>query len=146
MSASLSAKERQFLNSMPVARLATADAEGVPHVIPICFVIIDDTLYFAHDQKPKKTGARPLKRVRNLLENPRAAVVVDHYENDWERLGWVMIHGRAEVLSKCAEQVAAHDALRRRYVQYREMYLEPLPVVAIRIERVVSWGSLEASA
>ncbi len=143
MNSVLSPAQRSFLNAMPVARLATADANAVPHAIPICFTVIDDTLYFAHDEKPKTDISRPLKRVRNLIENPRACVVVDRYDDDWQRLGWVMIHGRGEILSDGDEQLQAHNALRRRYLQYRDMYLEPLPVIAVRIDRVVSWGNLD---
>lgn len=138
----LTAEQRAFLDAHPAARLATADASAVPHVIPICFVVVEDTLYFGIDQKPKRESTKPLKRIRNLIENPKAAVVVDRYDDDWNQLGWVMIHGTAEIIENCAEQIQAHDALRARYPQYRNMYLDPLPVVAIRISRVVSWGNL----
>ncbi len=139
----LSAEQSSFLDAHPVARLATADGNGAPHVIPICYVVIEDTLYFGIDEKPKSASSKPLKRIRNLIENPKAAVVVDRYDDDWSQLGWVMIRGPAEILENCVEQVRAHEALRVRYPQYREMYLEPLPVVAIRIKRVVSWGNLD---
>lgn len=138
----LSAEQSAFLDAHPVARLATADGNGAPHVIPICYVIVGDTLFFGIDEKPKSASTKPLKRIRNLIENPKAAVVVDRYDDDWSQLGWIMIRGSAEILENCSEQVQAHDALRARYPQYREMYLEPLPVVAIRIQRVVSWGNL----
>lgn len=139
----LTAEQSSFLDAHPVARLATADAAGTPHVIPICYVIVGETLYFGIDEKPKRESSKPLKRIRNLIENPKAAVVIDRYDNDWNQLGWVMIRGAAEILKDCDEQVRAHEALRERYPQYREMYLEPLPVVAIRIKRVVSWGNLK---
>ncbi|MEM9357241.1 MAG: TIGR03668 family PPOX class F420-dependent oxidoreductase [Pseudomonadota bacterium] len=138
----LSAEQSAFLDANPVARLATADASGAPHVIPICYVVVGNTLFFGIDEKPKSASTKPLKRIRNLIENPKAAVVVDRYSDDWSQLGWVMIRGPAEILENCSEQVKAHEALRARYPQYREMYLEPLPVVAIRIRRVVSWGNL----
>ena len=138
----LSPEQSAFLKAHPVARLATADAGGALHVIPICYVIVGETLYFSIDEKPKSASSKPLKRIRNLLENPKAAVVVDRYDDDWTQLGWIMIRGTAEILKDCDEQTRAHEALRTRYPQYREMYLEPLPVVAIRIKRVVSWGNL----
>ncbi len=138
----LTADDRAFIEAQPVGRLATADAAGRPHAIPICFVVIGDTLYFAIDEKPKREGGRPLKRLRNIIENPEVAVIVDHYEDDWSRLGWVMVRGPAEIIEGGEAYAAAHAALRARYPQYRAMNLERLPVVAIRIERVARWGNL----
>lgn len=138
----LTPEQTSFLDAHPVARLATADAKGNPHVIPICYAIVGKTLYFGIDEKPKDISARPLKRLRNLIENPKAAVVVDRYADDWSQLGWIMIRGSAEILENCEEQMMAHKALRSRYPPYREMYLEPLPVIAIRMTRVISWGNL----
>ena len=138
----LSPEQNAFLKAHPVARLATADAGGIPHVIPVCYVIVGETLYSGIDEKPKSASSKPLKRIRNLLENPKAAVVVDRYDDDWNQLGWIMMRGTAEILRDWDEQTRAHEALRRRYPQYREMHLEQLPVIAIRIKRVVSWGNL----
>ncbi len=89
--------ERSFVEAHPVARLATADAEGVPHVVPICFVVLEDTLYLSIDEKPKQ-DARRLKRLRNIAANNQVAVVVDHYDDDWSQLGWVMLRGPAEII------------------------------------------------
>ena len=132
--------ERAFLEGERVARLATADAGGHPHVIPICFVAEGDTVYFTVDEKPK-TGA-PLKRLSNMQANPHVALVVDHYEEDWSRLGWLMLQGRAEILDAGDEHDRAQASLRLRYRQLGEMRIESLPVVAIRIERATSWGRL----
>ena len=71
--------------------------------------------------------------------------MVDRYEEDWTRLGWVMLRGRAEVLDAGEEHGAAQAALRARYPQYHAMHLEALPVVAIRIEHAASWGHLETT-
>jgi len=84
----------------------------------------------------------PLKRVRNILENPQAAFVVDHYDEDWRRLGWIMLRGRAEILSDGAEHDRAQELLRERYPQYRAMNLTDLPVIALRIARAIGWGDL----
>ena len=135
--------EREFLDAQRVARLATADAVGRPHVIPICFVTEGDTVYFTIDEKPK-AGVR-LKRLSNMQANPSVAMVVDHYEEDWSRLGWVMLHGRAEILDRGSEHDRAQAGLRARYRQLRAMRIEALPVVAIRIERATSWGHLEST-
>src|SRR5690606_7460256 len=125
-----------------VARLATADARGRPHVVPVCFAVADATLYFTVDEKPK--GAAPLKRLRNLAENPAAAVVIDRYDEDWSRLGWVRMRGHAEILDQGAERAAAQDLLRRKYPQLAAMRLSGLPAIALRIARVASWGDLSS--
>ena len=138
-------RERAFLLSQRVARLASADARGVPHVVPVCFAVAGETVYITVDEKPKHTPGGTLKRIRNLVENPAVALVADHYEEDWRRLGWVMLRGRAEILHEGEEHDRAQALLRARYVQYREMSLAALPVIAIRIARVASWGDLTAS-
>jgi PPOX class probable F420-dependent enzyme len=83
-----------------------------------------------------------LKRLRNILENPLAAFVADRWDEDWTRLGWVMLRGPAEILADGAEHDRAQALLRSRYPQYQRMELAGLPVIAIRIERVTSWGDL----
>jgi PPOX class probable F420-dependent enzyme len=138
----LSEQQASFLASQRVGRLATADSNGVPHVIPVCFVVEHATLYITIDEKPKRAAARPLKRLRNMMENPSVAFVADRYDEDWRRLGWVMLRGRAEVLADGAEHDRAQALLRERYVQYRTMQLAELPVIALRIERATSWGNL----
>ena len=141
ISGMLSEHQARFLAECRVGHLATADALGAPHVVPVCFVVSENTLYVTVDQKPK--GApRALKRLRNLAENPAAAFVVDRWDEDWTRLGWVMLRGPAEILTDGAEHDRAQALLRSRYPQYRRMALDDLPVIAIRIERVTSWGDL----
>jgi PPOX class probable F420-dependent enzyme len=137
----LSDRERRFLASRMVGHLATADRQAAPHVVPVCFALADDALYITIDEKPKRTGA-PLKRLRNIAENPAVAVVVDRYDDDWTRLGWVMLRGPAEVLTGGSEHARAQALLRARYPQLRAMDIAPLPVIAVRIERVTSWGNL----
>lgn len=140
----LSDAQRQFVESHPVARLATADRHGVPHVVPVCFALANDTLFIAIDEKPKRPGAH-LKRLRNIAENPSVALIVDHYESDWSRLGWVMLRGRAEILERGSEHARAQALLQSRYPQLKPMQIAELPVIAVRIERATSWGSLSAS-
>jgi PPOX class probable F420-dependent enzyme len=134
--------ERDFLLAQRVGRLATADARGNPHVVPVCFAIANDTLYVTVDEKPKQAGGRPLKRLRNMLDNPSAAFVADRYDDEWTHLGWVMLRGRAEILTDGPEHDRAQALLRERYVQYRAMQLAGLPVIALRIARVTGWGDL----
>ena len=133
---------RAFCERSRVARLATADANGVPHLVPVCYAIIGDSLYITIDEKPKRTGT-PLKRLRNIAENPEVAVTLDRWDEDWRRLAWVMLRGRAEILPSGEEHDRAQARLRERYPQYRTMDLAPLPVIAVRIARATTWGDLD---
>jgi PPOX class probable F420-dependent enzyme len=137
----LSERERQFVERQRVARLATADGHSEPHVMPVCFALVDAVLYITVDEKPKKTGTR-LKRLRNIAENPQVAVIIDHYVEDWQQLGWVMLRGRAEILLAGKEPDEAQSLLRARYPQLVAMQIGCLPVIAVRIARVTSWGNL----
>ena len=137
----LSEQQARFLASRRVGHLATADARAAPHLVPVCFVASESALYITIDRK-LKGDIRALKRLRNIVENPIAAFVADRWDEDWTRLGWVMLRGPAEILADGAEHDRAQALLRSRYPQYREMALDDLPVIAIRIERVTSWGDL----
>ncbi len=139
----LSELQRNFLDRSRVGHLATADKEGRPHLTPVCYAVDADSLYITIDEKPKRRD-RPLKRVRNLLENPQAAFVVDRWDEDWRRLGWVMLRGPVEILDAGPEHDRAQVLLRARYPQYRAMNLAPLPVIALRIARATDWGDLSA--
>ena len=140
----LSGAQRRFVESMRVARLATADANGAPHVVPVCYALLGGNLYVTIDEKPKRSDVRAMKRLRNIAENPRVAVVVDRYDEDWSRLAWVMLRGRADVLDHGDEHDHAQIGLRERYPQYRAMRIEPLPVIAVRIARATAWGAFDA--
>ena len=137
----LSDAARAFCDRCRVARLATADAKGVPHLVPVCYAIVGGSLYITIDEKPKRTDI-PLKRLRNISENPEIAVTMDRWDEDWRRLAWVMLHGRGEILKDGAEHDKAQERLRERYPQYRSMDLAPLPVIAMRIARAAAWGDL----
>jgi PPOX class probable F420-dependent enzyme len=137
----LSDAQRRFLDQSRIAHLATADRSGVPHLVPVCFCLHEESLYITADEKPKRTDI-PLKRIRNIQENPAVAVTVDRWDEDWTRLAWVMLRGSAQILPDGDEHDAAQDRLRLRYPQYRTMDLAPLPVLAVRIQRVLSWGAL----
>jgi PPOX class probable F420-dependent enzyme len=139
----LTETQRQFLDKSRVGRLATADKNGAPHVIPVCYAVSEDTLYITIDEKPKRRDV-PLKRLRNIVENPNAAFVADRWDEDWSRLGWVMLRGTAEILYEGAEHDRAQAMLCERYPQYRAMNLADLPVIALRIARASSWGYLAA--
>jgi PPOX class probable F420-dependent enzyme len=141
----LSDGERRFLAHQRIAHLATADSRAVPHVVPVCFAMSDATLYITIDEKPKRSSTA-LKRLRNIAENPAVAVVVDRYYEDWVMLGWVMLHGRAEILTDGREHEDAQTLLRSRYPQLRAMQIAQYPVIAVRIDRTTSWGNLSVAA
>jgi PPOX class probable F420-dependent enzyme len=142
----LSNGERRFLAHQRVAHLATADRRAVPHVVPVCFAVAGGTLYITIDEKPKRRPATALKRLQNIAENPAVAVIVDRYDEDWTRLGWVMLRGRAEILREGREHQDAQDLLRSRYPQLAAMQIATYPVIAVRIERTTSWGDLSVAA
>lgn len=125
--------------------MATADADGNPHVIPVCYARDGARLYTPLDEKPKRVAGTHLRRVRNILVRPQVALVIDQYDDDWARLGYVLVQGRAELLQPDHPLHArALSLLRERYVQYRVMDLEQSPVIMITPERIVSWGAVEA--
>ncbi len=140
----LSPDETSFLVRQRVARLATADAGGNPHAIPVCFAYTPGAVYIALDEKPKGVPPTQLKRVRNIVENPGVALIADRYDEDWSLLAYVMVRGRAELVEPDIEEHAsAVRLLRGKYHQYERMRIEENPVIAIRPERVVSWGALD---
>jgi PPOX class probable F420-dependent enzyme len=138
----ISTDQAAFLAAQRVGRLASADAQGQPHVVPVCFAIAGANLYITVDEKPKQVSARPLKRLRNVMANPAVAFVADRYDEDWQQLGWVMLRGNATILTQGAEHDRAQALLCDRYPQYRTMQLSELPVIAVRVERATSWGNL----
>jgi PPOX class probable F420-dependent enzyme len=131
---------RALLDRSRVAHLATADGQGRPHVIPLCYALVGGNIVFVIDDKPKRPG-KLLKRMRNISENPSVALVVDVYDEDWRRLEYALVQGQAEVVQDPGEHRSALEALRARYPQYRAMDLEAPhhPVVRITPTRVHHW-------
>ncbi|MBI3998444.1 MAG: TIGR03668 family PPOX class F420-dependent oxidoreductase [Armatimonadetes bacterium] len=136
----LSVRLAAFLRRRRVAHLATADAGGRPHVVPICYALAGDRIYSVIDLKPKRAAPQRLRRVRNVLQNPRVAVVADVYSEDWSRLGFVLLEGQARLIEGGPEHARALRLLRRKYAQYRRMDLHDRPVIAITVRRAVRWG------
>jgi PPOX class probable F420-dependent enzyme len=128
-----------MLRGARVGRLATAGRDGQPHVIPVCFVLDEPEIYTPIDEKPKRTAPRRLRRIRNIEANPQVALVVDHYEEDWRRLRYVLVMGTAELLEAGAEHARAIALLREKYPQYRAMRLEECPIIKITPGRIVTW-------
>src|SRR5688572_7495555 len=93
-----------LLRNYRIGHLATADAAAVPHVVPICFVYDGHAIYSAIDHKPKRSTGYRLKRIRNMLDNPRVAFIVDHYDEDWEQLDYTLIRGAVSILEHGPER------------------------------------------
>ena len=129
-----------FVAARRVGRLATADAEGRPHVVPVCYAFDGRRIYTAVDRKPKSRPARGLKRVLNILANPNVALVVDDYSEDWSDLAYVLVRGSAEFLEDGEERAVAESLLRDKYPQYREMLAPGCAVIAITPTKTVAWG------
>ena len=136
----LDAASRAMLGAARVAHLATADQYSRPHNVPIVFVTLGDRLYFPLDRKPKREDDwHMLRRVRNIETNGRVAIIVDHYEEDWTKLAWVLLEGVATILETGDERDAAARALHAKYPQYAGDALDARPVVRVAIERTVAW-------
>lgn len=138
----LTRKEAAFVRSARVAHLATADDKGQPHVIPICYAFDGKELYSSIDEKPKRTYPLKLRRLKNIRSNPRVAVVVDRYDENWKKLAYMLIFGTAKVLTRGPRHKRAILLLRRKYSQYRKMAIHERPIIRIQPSRTVSWGSL----
>ncbi|WP_067811191.1 TIGR03668 family PPOX class F420-dependent oxidoreductase [Actinomadura kijaniata] len=134
---------RRRLAGAPVARLATVDEHGRPHLVPVTFAVDHGTVYTAVDHKPK-TG-RDLRRLANIRANPHVTLLVDHYEDDWDRLWWVRVDGHAHVVDDPAAMRGPLDLLAARYRQYRERPPQG-PVVAIVIDGWTGWESVPGRA
>lgn len=142
----LTESQARFLSNARIARLSTADAAGRPHVIPVCFAVAwgkpgGAIIYSVLDRKPKTASLTRLRRVRNILSNPRAALVVDHYGEDWQSLRYILVSCRAELLTGPEEEAAQAIALlRRKYPQYRDMDLDGNPVIKLLPQRYTAWS------
>ena len=137
------AEQNAFLDAQRVGRLATADRHGQPHVVPVCYASDGAFVYIALDTKPKRVAPQQLKRVRNILDNPQVALVVDRYSDDWSQLAYLLIRGAATLLAPGdAQHQQAVVLLRRRYSQYQAMPIAEQPVISIRPTSVVAWGEV----
>ena len=139
----LLADDWAFLEEQRVGRLATADAAGHPHVVPVCFARVAGRLYVPVDAKPKRGDPRALKRLRNIQARPEAALLVDRYDEDWRRLRWLLVHAHALILEEGEAREVALAVLERRYPQYAAMGLASLglPVIALEPVAVSRWSA-----
>lgn len=139
---------QDFIQGHRVARLATADGNGRPTVIPICYVFDGARVYTPIDEKPKSVEAGRLKRLRNIEANPRVALVIDDYSEDWSRLTYVMMTGAAEIIgpdSDHADHLRAVELLRAKYPQYRLMAIHERPMIKITPSHIKRWALADES-
>jgi PPOX class probable F420-dependent enzyme len=145
----LDAPKLAFLVAARRAILATIDQDGRPRLVPVCFIVESDgddrlRLLTPLDDKPKAADdKRDLARVRDIRERPAVSVLVDRWDEDWSRLGWLRVHGRATLLEPAEVPHDTVERLRSKYPQYATHALESSPIIAIDIERATSWGRLD---
>jgi len=122
-----------------VGHLGTSTKKGKPLVVPICFAYHSSGIYSAIDEKPKRAKPLALRRVLNIVENPDVCLTVDEYNEDWRQLGYVLVYGRASLLTKGREHKAALMLLRKKYPQYESMKLDKRPIIKIKPLRIIEW-------
>ncbi|WP_327587016.1 TIGR03668 family PPOX class F420-dependent oxidoreductase [Nonomuraea sp. NBC_00507] len=133
-------RARTLFANERIARLATAAASGAPHLVPVTFAMLDEQIVIAIDHKPKTT--MNLRRLRNIRENPKVSLLVDHYEDDWTRLWWARADGNAAIHDDGTEREAAIRALSTKYEQYRQHTPEG-PVIVTTVDRWSGWAYSE---
>ena len=141
----ISGAVQKILKAARVARLATLDAKGRPHVVPVCFAYDGKLFYTAVDQKPKRVPRERLARLQNIRAVPRVALLIDHYDDDWTQLWYILIRGKAKLIPKSAQKECARAIrkLRAKYPQYaRGMLPDDAPIIRITPERTTSWGKI----
>ena len=132
----------RLLHAARIAHLATAGAGGQPLVIPICFAFDGKEFFSPIDEKPKRASPHKLKRLRNIAENPKVSLICDRYDEDWRRLAYVLITGKARILLRGRRHRRAVILLRRKYRQYYSMAIDQRPMIVVRPLRVKAWGNL----
>ena len=136
-SARLSPRASRLIRAARTAHLATVGESGQSHVIPICFVFDGKFFFSPIDEKPKRTIK--LKRLKNIRENPQVALVIDHYDEDWRKLAYVLIFGQARILQSGEKHRQAVKLLRQKYPQYRPMAIDARPMIVITPNRIANW-------
>lgn len=129
---------RERFGSARIARLATVDADGQPHLVPLCFALVGDRIASVVDAKPKRTT--DLRRLANIRAHPRVSVLADEYDEDWTRLWWVRADGAARVIDSGPEREKALAALTAKYPQY-ERQPPAGPVVEVSVDRWRGWAA-----
>ena len=130
----------ELLRNSRLAHLATSKS-GMPHVLPICYAFDGRNIYTPIDEKPKRSRPQKLRRLINIAANPNVCIVVDHYEEDWKKLRFTIVEGRAKVILRGKEHQKAIVHLREKYSQYHSMNLEKRPIIKISPKNLIVWRS-----
>jgi PPOX class probable F420-dependent enzyme len=131
----------EFIGRARVARLATVNSQCLPYLVPVVFVFHENHFFIPLDEKKKKVKPQMLKRVLNIYNNPNVALLIDEYDEDWTKLAFVMIHGKASIRNKKQESmqlIKVYDKLHAKYPQYRKINPGEMFIV-IKPEKVTSW-------
>ena len=137
--------EYTFIIGQRVARLATVDAHGQPAVVPVVYAFDGTALFTPLDGKPKRVAPAQLQRVRNIRANPRVAVVIDAYSEDWQQLAWVHVRGQARVTTSGEAYATGVTLLCEKYPQYERMPLAGCPLIVIEPTRIHSWRACDTA-
>ena len=140
----LSAGALRLVRAARIAHLATADRFGQPLVIPICFAFDGKEFFSPIDEKPKRLAPRNLRRLRNIEQNSHVSLVIDRYNEDWRKLAYVLITGRARILLTGEKHRRAVSLLRRKYRQYHSMAIDQRPMIVIKSLGTKAWGNFLA--
>jgi len=142
-SISISDEVRAKLETARVARLATVDFDGAPHIVPICFVFDGSVFYSGIDRKPKRVSPDRLARVRHTSKRPQVALLIDEYDDDWTRLWYVLVRGNGELVADPSERRRAVMELRAKYPQYATGMLDDeAAILRITPQQITSWGKI----
>lgn len=136
---------RKMIKHARVARLASLDSRGRPHIVPVCFAYDGRALYSAVDRKPKRVSPERLVRLQNIRAVSQVALLIDEYDDDWTQLWYILIRGKAKLIPNSAHQERARALrqLRAKYPQYaRGMLADDAPIIRITPERTTSWGKI----
>ncbi|MQF65399.1 TIGR03668 family PPOX class F420-dependent oxidoreductase [SAR202 cluster bacterium AC-409-J13_OGT_754m] len=138
-------KLKSLIADSSIAYLATVSNKGHPHIVPICFVLRDQNFYSLIDNKPKDVQLLKLRRVQNIISNPKVALIVNHYEDDWNKLWHILLKGHGSLVVNELERTAAIKSLKQKYRQYLDMDVDLNPVIKISPTSIVSWGTTRST-
>jgi PPOX class probable F420-dependent enzyme len=138
----LTSEQEAYVQAGRLARLATVDERGRPHVVPVCYVYDGTYFYTAIDRKRKSAPTSDLRRIKNLVANPNVALLVDHYSENWDELSYVQVRGQAALVTSGEESERAVAALRGKYPQYETLLADDATVIRIEPRRAMSWTAI----
>jgi len=134
----------EFIEKARVARLATVDNTLKPHLVPVVFVFDGNHFFIPIDHKRKSVKPQRLRRIKNLQDNSDVALLIDVYSEDWTKLAFVMIQGKASIITNRTQWNTdvkeAYNKLTSKYMQYQKIGLSEMCII-IKPEKIVSWAA-----